>query len=138
MGRVADLIFGGWKGYVLAALVASFLTAKYLGAQAAAKDAGYALAQTQAQLDQVEVYRQVNENLNTLADELRQTSGQWRDQVKVVTVRVNDETTKVEYRCPVPASGIRLYREAAFGPRTGAAAAAGRVQDALREAGGHP
>lgn len=128
----------GWKGWVLSAAVASFLTYQYMDAQADAKDAGFKLAESQAALAQVEKYVEVNEALLVLASELRQTSEQWRDQVKVVTVRVKDEVTKVEYRCPVPASGVRLYREAAFGDRSEASAAAGRVQDAVRDAGANP
>lgn len=138
MSKIVDLIFGGWKGYVLAALAAGLVVFKYMDAQITAKEAGFELAQTQGQLAQVEAYRQVNEDLNTLADGLRQTSDQWRAQVRVVTVRVKDETTKIEYRCPVPASGIRLYREAVFGERTDAAAAAERVEGAVRGADGHP
>jgi len=128
----------GWKGWVLSAAAASFLTYQYMDAQADAKDAGFKLAESQAALAQAEKYAEVNEALHALAGELRQTSEQWREQVKVVTVRVKDEVTKIEYRCPVPASGVRLYREAAFGDRSEAAPAAGRAQGSVRGAGANP
>ena len=87
---------GCWSGYALRSNIAD--AAEGVRQTAEAKAYGAAVA-----------------GMNKVATDVAAAIATARDQVRVVEVEVKKETERVEYRCPVPQSGVDLYNRAARG-----------------------
>lgn len=105
-------LVANWRVLLCALLVAGAYWAGRDGAQreCAAADAARKVAAGEA-------WKQATNDINGVASELRAAIDQARDDVRVIKVQVEKETQRVEYRCPVPDSGLELYNRAARGVR---------------------
>lgn len=112
MIQALAFIANNWRTIGVVLLMAISFWAGRDGAQreCEAADAARRLAASQA-------YQQATNDINGVAKEVRAAIDQAREQVRVVQVQVTKETQRVEYRCPVPDSGIELYNRAARGLR---------------------
>jgi hypothetical protein len=95
---VALFAAGAWSGFALRSNIAEAAEGRRLSAEATA-------------------YGQAVEDMNKVATDVAAAITAARDQVRVVQVQVQKETERVEYRCPVPQSGVDLYNRAARGLR---------------------
>jgi hypothetical protein len=97
---VAALLFasGSWAGFALRSNMAEAEEGRRQTAEAVA-------------------FRKSADAMNTAAANVAGAIARARDQVRVVTVETQKETERVEYRCPVPQSGVDLYNRAARGLR---------------------
>ena len=96
---VAAVFAGGcWSGYALRSNIAE-------------------AAEGARQTAEAKAYGAAVEDMNKVATDVAAAIAAARDKIRVVEVEVKKETERVEYRCPVPQSGIDLYNRAAGGLR---------------------
>lgn len=98
LAEVALFASGSWGGFALRANMA---------------DAEEGRRQTA----EAETFRQSTAAMNAAAADVSAAIEEAREHVRVVKVQVQKEVQRVEYRCPVPQSGVDLYNRAARGVR---------------------
>lgn len=106
----ASFVAENWKAIAVAGLM---FGAWWMGRDGAQKECQAADAARQAAA--AETYQKAVGDIRDVAGELRQAIKAEREETRVIEVATTKEIQRVEYRCPVPQTGIDLYNRAAAG-----------------------